>query len=605
MKKLILFFMLQMFFFSGLHAEFRPFIQKQIDLIYQRNEGNTTKEEIQKIAEEEMKHYIKSIENFILNKEVMFKKESPHLKEIFVLEKHIKYNKRRGNKYAVMRDEVLIKSYEIIRSQVHMIKSIFRSMDHYDINALDEKMNKQFIKNQLEITELTKVDYTEFLEKKDDHRILKSLQKNIKDYHAVIEINADILNYLALYKNRIFRLNKYENYGILEIAIYLDHTSWGNELNEMLDPYNLSIVKLLLVLFITILIYLIRTLLFRSIEFLLLKINFITKYSKEVINDIRIPLNYLLIIFNIDLIMYVYHDFNNIEIFSKVFNIIYSLLLSYILYRILNSIASIQINDIQQSDKKIKSEMVNVSIKIINFIIMIMGLLLVLHFAGANLTTVLSGLGIGGFAVAFAARETLSNFLGTISILMSDTYSQGDWIVVDDKQGTVVEIGLRVTTLRTFDNALISIPNGLIATKDVKNWNKRTLGRRIKMSIGVKYDSKPDNIHNAIEEIRKMLLTHPDIASDKTTYSENRNRKSAKLVSEEDELGIKRTLLVYLDEFSDSSINILVYCFSKKTVWQEWLAAKEDVMYKIMHILEKNDLEFAFPSMSLYNEKED
>ncbi len=313
----------------------------------------------------------------------------------------------------------------------------------------------------------------------------------------------------------------------------------------------------------------------------------------------------MLIIFNIDLIVYIYHDFNNVELYSKFINVIYSILVPYILYRILNSIASIQINDIQQSEKKIKSEMVNVTIKVINFIIMIMALLLVLHFAGANLTTVLSGLGIGGFAVAFAARETLSNFLGTISILMSDTYSQGDWIVVDDKQGTVVEIGLRVTTLRTFDNALISIPNGLIATNDVKNWNKRTLGRRIKMSIGVKYNSKPDNIYQAIEEIREMLLTHPDIASDKTSYQENRKRKSPKLVSEEDELGIKRTLLVYLDEFSDSSINILVYCFSKKTVWQEWLATKEDVMYKIMHILEKNDLEFAFPSLSLYSEKED
>jgi len=596
--------MLHTLFISGLHAEFKPFIQKQIDLIHKSDDSNITKEEIQKIAEEEMNLYVQGLENLLLNKTVILKQDEMYLSEIFMLEKHIKHNKKRDNKYAVIRDEVLIKSYKILRSQNQMVKSIFRSMDHYDMEALDEKMNKQFIKNQLEIEELTKIDYSEILDKKDDHRIIKSVHKNIRDYHAILEINADMLNYLALYKNRIFRLNKYKNYGILEIALFLDHTSWGHEFNEMLYLYDLSIVKVLLVLFISIFIYLIRTLLLRVIEFLLLKINFITKYSKEIIHDIRRPLNYILIIFNIDLIVYIYHDFNNIELFSKFVNVLYSLLFSYILYRILNSIASIQINDIQQSEKKIKSEMVNVTIKVVNFIIMIMALLLVLHFAGANLTTVLSGLGIGGFAVAFAARETLSNFLGTISILMSDTYSQGDWIVVDDKQGTVVEIGLRVTTLRTFDNALISIPNGIIATNDVKNWNKRTLGRRIKMSIGVKYNSKPDNIHQAIEEIREMLLTHPDIASDKTSYQENRKRKNPKLVSEEDELGIKRTLLVYLDEFSDSSINILVYCFSKKTVWQQWLATKEDVMYKIMHILEKNDLEFAFPSLSLYNENE-
>ena len=597
--------MLHTLFISGLHAEFTPFIKKQIQLIYQRDDDNTTQEEIQIIAEEEMRLYVLALENLLLNKNEIFNEEKLYVNETFLLEKHIKYNKRRGNKYAVIRDEVLIKSYKVLRSQNQMIKSIFRSMDHYDMEALDEKMNKQFIKNQLDINKITNVDYSHLLDKKVDHRIIKSAQKNIKDFHAIIEINADILNYLALYKNRIFRLNKYKNYGILNIAIYLDHTTLGNEINNILYPYNLSIVKLLLVLFISMLIYLIRRLLLRVIEFFLIKIHFLTKYSKDIINDIRNPINYMLIIFNIDLIVYIYHDFNNVELYSKFINVIYSILVPYILYRILNSIASIQINDIQQSEKKIKSEMVNVTIKVINFIIMIMALLLVLHFAGANLTTVLSGLGIGGFAVAFAARETLSNFLGTISILMSDTYSQGDWIVVDDKQGTVVEIGLRVTTLRTFDNALISIPNGLIATNDVKNWNKRTLGRRIKMSIGVKYNSKPDNIYQAIEEIREMLLTHPDIASDKTSYQENRKRKSPKLVSEEDELGIKRTLLVYLDEFSDSSINILVYCFSKKTVWQEWLATKEDVMYKIMHILEKNDLEFAFPSLSLYSEKED
>ncbi len=592
------------FLLTSLDAGFTPFINKQIDLIHQRNDKNTTQEKIQMIAEEEMKLYFLALENLILNKKKLTKDEANYKNEVFILEKHIKYNKRRGNKYAVIRDEVLMKSYQILIAQLEMAHGIFRSMDNYDLKTLDDKMNKQFIKNQSVVDKLTKVDYSEILEMEPKNHIIKSAQKNIRDYHAIIEINADIFNYLALYKNRIFRLNKYKNFGILEMAIYLDHTSWGEKFNEIFEPYNFSIVKLILVVFISMFIYIIRTLLIKTIEFLLLKIKFLKKYGENIIEDIRYPINYLLMFFNLDLIIYIYNDFNNIELFNKFFHIIYSILLTYILYRILNSIASIQINDIQQSDKKIKSEMVNVSIKIINFIIIIIGFLLVLHFAGANLTTVLSGLGIGGFAVAFAARETLSDFLGTISILLSDTYSQGDWIVVDDEQGNVVEIGLRVTTLRTFDNALISIPNGIIANKDVKNWNKRKIGRRIKMSIGIKYDSKPDNIHQAINEIREMLLNHPDIASDKTTYEEHRGKKSAKLVSEEDELGIKRTILVYLDEFSDSSINILVYCFSKKTVWQEWLATKEDVMYKIMNILEKNDLEFAFPSLSLYQEKE-
>jgi MscS family membrane protein len=137
-------------------------------------------------------------------------------------------------------------------------------------------------------------------------------------------------------------------------------------------------------------------------------------------SDAYRPINILFIAINLQIIIHIYNNFYSVEILTKFFNIIYSLLFTLILYRILNTIASIRIHDMDQSDKKIKSEMVNVGIKVINFLIMIMGILLVMHFAGANLTTVLSGLGIGGFAIAFAARESLANFLGTISILMID-----------------------------------------------------------------------------------------------------------------------------------------------------------------------------------------
>jgi len=207
-------------------------------------------------------------------------------------------------------------------------------------------------------------------------------------------------------------------------------------------------------------------------------------------------------------------------------------------------------------------------------------------------------LGIGGFAVALAARESLSNFFGTLSILMSEVFSQGDWIAVDGKEGNVVEIGLRVTTIRTFDNALIAIPNATLANKEVKNWSRRIIGRRIKMTLALKYDSKREDLHNAIAQIRQMLREHPGIATEKTMY-QDRGKKSAKLVSKEDELGVKRTLMVYLDAFDDSSINILIYAFTKSTVWQEWLETKEDVMYKLMEIIERNHLAFAFPTVTI------
>jgi len=187
--------------------------------------------------------------------------------------------------------------------------------------------------------------------------------------------------------------------------------------------------------------------------------------------------------------------------------------------------------------------------------------------------------------------------------LFSDVFSQGDWIVIDGKEGVVVEIGLRVTTLRTFDNALIAIPNGTFASKDVKNWDRRILGRRIKMKLGIKYNSRSEDIKNAINEIKVMLDQHPLIATVNTKY-EHRKSRATRLVSEDDLQGVKKTLLVYLDEFGDSSMNILIYCFTKSVNWEEWLATKEDVMHKIMEIFEKNSLEFAFPSLSIYNESD-
>jgi MscS family membrane protein len=289
---------------------------------------------------------------------------------------------------------------------------------------------------------------------------------------------------------------------------------------------------------------------------------------------------------------------------SKTFNIIYGIFSTIVFYQIVNSVARVKLENIEHADKKIKDEMINVTLKIINFLIIIFGVLLVLYLAGVNLTAVLSGLGIGGFAVALAARESLANFFGTVSILMSDVFSQGDWIVAEGKEGTVVEIGLRVTTLRTFDNAMISIPNGVLANGDVKNWSRRIIGRRIKMKLGVKYDSKAGDISRAVDSIREMLQAHKDIATMNTSYTA-RLQKNAKLVSKEDALGVKRTLLVYLDAFSDSSIDILVYCFTKTTDWNEWLTVKEDVMYKVMKILEENHLEFAFPSLSIYQEDEE
>ncbi|MCF6309048.1 MAG: mechanosensitive ion channel family protein [Sulfurimonas sp.] len=376
-------------------------------------------------------------------------------------------------------------------------------------------------------------------------------------------------------------------------------------IDNFLTPYGLSILKIAIIFAIFLVIYFIRKVLFDLIHNNISKIQSLKKYSKDILSSIRKLLETMFIVINIELTLYVYYDFNSVGDYGIYFNMLYAFLITFIIYTSLNAIANIKLKEISAEDKKIKNEVINVSIKLLNFFIWIIGLLVILHMAGVELTAVISGLGIGGLAVALASKDSLANFFGTLSILFSDVFSQGDWIEVDGNQGTVVEIGLRVTKLRTFDNAIIAIPNAVLANQDVKNWNKRSLGRRIKMHVGVKYDSKREDIQNAVTEIYNMLDQHSGIATKNTkhTYSQS-NKKIRAIVSKDDEEGIKKTLLVYLDEFGDSSINILIYCFSKSVKWQEWLEVKQDVMFNIMEILEKNYLEFAFPSMSLYHENE-
>jgi MscS family membrane protein len=144
------------------------------------------------------------------------------------------------------------------------------------------------------------------------------------------------------------------------------------------------------------------------------------------------------------------------------------------------------------------------------------------------------------------------------------------------------------------------LPNAKLANESVKNYNRRKVGRRIKMYVGVTYDAKRENLAKAVKEIREMLLNHPEIATEDSVGKVGR-RKS--LIESSDLLGVKSTLLVHVDSFGDSAINILIYAFSKTTNWSSWLEVKEDIMMKIWEILDENGLEIAFPTQTIHIQK--
>jgi len=588
--------------FSAVNTVFDETVREQIKFINLINDDNATQDSILETTKKQKVFYSNLLENIMINKKQYINLNTSRESQTYALEKIINLNKRRGNRYAVIRDEVKIKSYKILDLEHTMMVEILKSLDgNYD--EFQDKMARIFTKNHIELEKINNKNYDDILKIVDDSLVIKQVQKTIRDYKSLVEINQDVMKYISIFDKKMYRLNKYSNYKLIKPILYINNIAIVKSINSIISTFNFNVIKLMLILFLIIIVYFIRTIFYNILERYIVKIQSLQHYSKEILDSIKKLVELLIIIINIELVIYVYNDFVTIESVSTVFNIIYGFIFTFIIYRIANAIAKIKVDKISLDKHSIKFEIVNVGIKVINFSIWIIGSLIILFLAGVDLTAVLSGLGIGGFAVALAAKDSLANFFGTLNILFSDMFSQGDWIKIDGVEGTVVEIGLRVTTLRTFDNALISIPNAMVSSKDVRNWNRRSLGRRIKMSIGVKYNSKPKDLKKAIDEIYNMLDKHSGIATANTDFKHSKDRHGLRIVrSKDDAAGVKKTLLVYLDEFGASSINILIYCFSKTVKWSEWLEVKQDVMFKMMEILEENNLEFAFPSMSLYHE---
>ena len=244
-----------------------------------------------------------------------------------------------------------------------------------------------------------------------------------------------------------------------------------------------------------------------------------------------------------------------------------------------------------------RKELFYLFLNIAKVVIAIVIFVLILSYLGVDLTAVITSLGVGGVIIGFSSKDTLTNFFDSIRLVSEDAFRQGDWIETKDLEGFVVEIGLVSTKIRTFDNALVTLPNSMLANNYVKNWTKRMIGRRIKFSIKVKltYDTK--ELDKVVYLIHEMLDSHPDIVNKNKLMYLKRLKKTYEdgLFNIEDRYGVRKTLLVFVDEIDSYSLNILVYCFSISVDWKEWLRVKQDIIKKILKIIDESELELAVP----------
>lgn len=277
----------------------------------------------------------------------------------------------------------------------------------------------------------------------------------------------------------------------------------------------------------------------------------------------------------------------------------------FIIMALQGYLAAFLSNIAQKNTDHFRKEVINLLLKIIYFIIVIIALLLILKILGFNVSAIIASLGLGGLAVALAVKDMLANFFASVMLLFDNSFSQGERIECGGIDGTVVEMGLRRTTIRTSDNALVLIPNSELANKSITNWSRRKSGRLIKINVGLTYDASRQDIIKCAKAIKAMLLANPNIAKDTDPRNDLDYALSLKrdIISIDDYLGYKSHIYVVLDTLGDSSINILVYCFSKAVGLGEYLQIKEEVTLEILRIIEAQKLTLAFPSQSLYIEK--
>ncbi len=216
-------------------------------------------------------------------------------------------------------------------------------------------------------------------------------------------------------------------------------------------------------------------------------------------------------------------------------------------------------------------------LKIVKILIGAVGLGAMLQVWGINVTALVASLGLGGLAFALAAKDTASNMFGSFALLADKSIRIGEWISVDGVEGTVEEIGMRTTKIRSFQKSLITVPNQILANHPIENFSRRGI-RRIKMHIGLTYSTSGEQMNTIVQEIKSMLQAHQDISQ-------------------------KDTLLVNFESFGDSALNIFIYTFTATANWEQYLNIREDIHLKIMKIVENNGSSFAFPSQSIYVEQ--
>ena len=300
-----------------------------------------------------------------------------------------------------------------------------------------------------------------------------------------------------------------------------------------------------------------------------------SSFLKALILPLKVLVWTLGISFAIQLMAFHFEKASLVEFFNPFRNFCFVIISLWFALRFIRNMEREYIEERRKRKKRVDQTTTRAIAQISRFVAVIIATLIYLQTRNVNLSAVLAFGGAGGLVVGLAAKDLLANFFGGLMIYLDRPFSVGDWIQSPDQniEGFVENIGWRLTRIRTFERRPIYVPNGIFSNISVVNASRMS-NRRIKTSVGVRYQDA-SKIEVIVPEIEALIRNHPGIDTDKF-------------------------LAVGFNEFASSSLNIIIYCFTKTTKWVEFLVVQQEIFLKTIQIIEKHGAQCAFPTSTLH-----
>ena len=261
------------------------------------------------------------------------------------------------------------------------------------------------------------------------------------------------------------------------------------------------------------------------------------------------------------------------------FNIL-QILLTFTVIRIIFVLiddVAIQMNTLaDETESQLDDQLIPVLRKLAKVVIAAVGIVFFMQLKHYPVSGIIAGLGIGGLAFAFAAQDSIAGIFASIALFLDRPFMVGDFVQVGGVSGTIEEVGLRSTRIRTVAKTLVTIPNKEIVDSTIDNLSKRPM-RRCSITLGITYDATAEKMQQLVTALREML--------------------------KEDEMAEENGANIHFTTFGDSSLNIEMLFFIKTTDYSKFLQSRQNINFKIMHTVEDLGLDFAFPSTTVYLEK--